>query len=270
MRLSKWLPGLIVAVTLAATATVACADLLSSLGPIAFDGTDSRASNFRFLNGESAGYGVNATGNYFYSNSDSPTTLVYDSTPSDSYPDVPPTTLANSTQFRASPVTVAFDMRMSAGSIGVIFSNPLVLHEAGIMALMNVTNSTDRIRISNPEDIVLETHNFTYDNSTYDYGVSLNAAGTGSFVPMAFTYATSGTHALITVAGPSHTETIDLGAGTALANNPEIAFRLAPGSGGEFDMMNLRITGQVPEPTAVVMLLTGLLGLLAYAWRKRR
>jgi hypothetical protein len=43
------------------------------------------------------------------------------------------------------------------------------------------------------------------------------------------------------------------------------------GSGSHGGMDNLVITtGQVPEPAAIVLLLTGLIGLLAYAWRNRK
>ena len=35
-------------------------------------------------------------------------------------------------------------------------------------------------------------------------------------------------------------------------------------------MDNLSSTATVPEPSAIVLVVTGLIGLLAYAWRKRR
>ena len=33
---------------------------------------------------------------------------------------------------------------------------------------------------------------------------------------------------------------------------------------------NFEIVGTVPEPGTIVLLITGLIGLLAYAWRKRK
>jgi hypothetical protein len=50
-----------------------------------------------------------------------------------------------------------------------------------------------------------------------------------------------------------------------------IFITFAPQTGsGEADLNGLQIVSTSPEPCSLVILATGLLGLLAYAWRKRR
>jgi hypothetical protein len=60
-------------------------------------------------------------------------------------------------------------------------------------------------------------------------------------------------------------------AGQTHANAPFFYFGCAEGSSGEAQWNQVSLaTNSIPEPSAVILLGTGVLGLLAYAWRKHR
>jgi hypothetical protein len=59
------------------------------------------------------------------------------------------------------------------------------------------------------------------------------------------------------------------GSGYALAGYDQVAIHFHGGYPGEIDTIQLTATA-VPEPTSFALLTAGILGLLAYAWRKRK
>ena len=125
-------------------------------------------------------------------------------------------------------------------------------------------------------------------NTTYTMTVDLNNYGPG--YPLTFTphlmhadgtpvgtgpapasFALSGTSDMQTWYTPSFTWTTD---GTEPGTQfLKIGFQVATaGSGGTAFLDNVRLDDgiPIPEPSTLALLATGLIGLLAYAWRKRR
>ena len=65
----------------------------------------------------------------------------------------------------------------------------------------------------------------------------------------------------------SSTPFVNVSLGTDFANN---YISVGANGGTGYNLFDNLTISQVPEPTALIMLVTGLIGLLAYAWRKRR
>ena len=83
--------------------------------------------------------------------------------------------------------------------------------------------------------------------------------------------------ALVTVAHPAtagwfEAETTYLATATGLGHELTASFAVSAPVNGQFWIDNVRLdqTSPIPEPGTLALLATGLIGLLAYAWRKRK
>jgi hypothetical protein len=114
------------------------------------------------------------------------------------------------------------------------------------------------------------------DDGTVDYNNGAGAVATG------LTYSVdTWSHLTVVASFATHTYNVTLGnqtaTGLAFADGTisKIQHVLLAGIGnyddrGAYDDIQMSTTGVVPEPSTLTLLVGGLFGLLAYAWRKRR
>jgi len=290
-----------------AAASASATVMTNSIGPITFAGGSDLSSNFRQVpgpfgstvantlsQGSDANYACAGLDGADGSSASNVAIAFYDPLNTSTTP----ATLSNANQFNG-PVTVSFNTRSNVAndSIGVFFTDPNSESGTGsILALVNWNYSgsgssgagtADKVRIwtgCNADTNTLGTLKYTYTSSDIGLDISedpsdpLNWKSMGAtnilepltYAPLSVEYAVSGTDALITLVGPNATlGPIDLGAGTALANAPEIGLRVGPTVTGfdRVDFTNFSISiPSVPEPASAGLLM----GAAALMLRRRR
>lgn len=108
-----------------------------------------------------------------------------------------------------------------------------------------------------------------FDHAGNDYGASLGLASAPAKLLINRTDASTYAVGYDAGAGPVTVATWAIG-GANLDPGTAIGFLADYRGAGTSSFDNVQITNAVPEPSAMVVAVTGLIGLLAYAWRKQR